>query len=249
MTTSSQYDTSMRVDIARNDLNIIDSSIARLKYNDSGKIVNTSIITSPMSGGVIEKENLQDRLSDVLYRSMNFTSKQVGVDELTGKKHHEDKVYLHIIKGVRARNQHHCAGNIIYHPDSEYMLKWIDLMFWQEHGVIYDNSLEGPVKIMRSSGELDESGSICKKEGIRWSSTVNDFVIRVSLDNGDKEKHVPLNDIHKYNPDMKLTITIPEKDVYKDSPEWILNTYDKWIIFLDKLKFGDSNIERRYVKI
>ena len=247
MTSPSQEDMSMRVDILRKDLNIVDSSIARLKCNDNGKIISSSIIPSPMSGGRIETVDLQERLSDVLYRSMNFTSKLIGVDELTGKKHNEDSIYLYIIKGMSSRNPHHCAGNIMYHPDSEYMLKWLDLMFWEQYGIIYDNSLEGPIKVMRSSGEIDESACINKDEGIRWSSSINDYVIRVSLDNGDKEKHVSLNNIHKYNPDMKLTINIPKRELYNDSPKWVLDTYDKWIKRVDRLRFGTSNVERKYV--
>ena len=71
MATTSQHDMSMRLDIPRKDLNIVDSSIARLKCNDKGEIINTSIITAPMSGGRIETTDLQER-PDVLYRSMNF---------------------------------------------------------------------------------------------------------------------------------------------------------------------------------
>ena len=154
MATTSQHDMSMRLDIPRKDLNIVDSSIARLKCNDKGEIINTSIITAPMSGGRIETTDLQERLIGCIVQKYEFYYKLIGVDELTGKKHKEDEVYLYVIKGISAKNPHHCAGNIMYHSDSEYMLKWIDLMFWEQYGIIYDNSLEGPVKVMRSSGEL-----------------------------------------------------------------------------------------------
>jgi len=237
---TSLRDTCLRVDIPRTDGNIVDSSIAKITYNTEGDIVKSSVITSPMVGVDITKENIKERLEDVLWRSMNFTSKLIGVDELTGMRHNENDMKLHIIKGIACRNTHHCAGNIVYHPESSYMLKWLDLLFWEEYGVIFNNSLEGQVSVPRSSGKIDKTGKINKSECIRWSSTCNDWVIRVSLDNGEKEKHVSLTDIHKYNPDMELNITLPSRKIYEDSPKWVLEIYDSWIKKMPT-KFGSVN--------
>ena len=73
-------------------------------------------------------------------------------------------------------------------------------------------------------------------------------MIRVSLENGMKEKCVVLSKILKYNPELELEIFLLEKSYFKGSPDWVLEIYDDWINGINKLKFGPKEIKITFVK-
>ena len=226
---------------------LVDSSVAIIKHDDNDNVIDSKIISSPLyCGEDINKDQIKSRLEELLYRSLNFSSKLIGVDELTGERHNEDSLKLYIIDGVGSINKHHCAGNIIYHPNNSHMLKWLDLIFWNEYIVFSHHNLFGKLNIERSNGKIDTEAFIPEKTStklesrsadcIRWSKQFNDFIIRVKVDNGDQQKHVTLTHIYKHNPNINLTISIYRREYYKGSPEWVFKLYDSWLTALNKIR-------------
>ena len=238
----------VRLDIESKENNIVESAISFIKYDDYGNIIKSSVVESPISRGKdIETEDIKTRLEELIYRCLNFTSKFVGVDELTGKHYETGDLKLHILRYVKCYNMHHCAGNILYHPSNEYMLKWADLLFWNEYDIIPKVSLAGKkVNIMRSSGNIDTGGKIGDTESILWSKINKTYIIRVGLENGELEKYVTLENIYKYNQDLELEITLPDIDFYSSSPQWVIDTYNEWLLGIDKLTFGENEVNRIY---
>jgi hypothetical protein len=237
----------VRLDIASKENNIVESSISVIKYDDYGNIIKSSVVEAPRSRGKdIETRDIKTRLEELLYRCLNFTSKFMGVDELTGKNYDTEDLKLHVLRYVKCYNNHHCAGNIIYHPNNEYMLKWADLLFWKEYDIIPKVSLANKnVNILRSSGNIDV-GKIGENESILWSKTNKTYVIRVGLQNGELEKFVTLENIYKYNPELELEIKLPDIDFYNNSPQWVIDTYNEWLLCIDKLRFGGNEVKRIY---
>jgi hypothetical protein len=237
-----------RLDMSNMNKTTIDSYISNIKYDLNGNIKKKSVVQSPLSKGIdIQNENLEERLFDVVFRSLNFTSKFGGVCELTGKKYEDKNLRIHTLEYVKAYNSYFLAGNIMYHPDNKHMLKWTDLIFWSEYNIIPKNNLEGiKLNVLRSSGEIDHECHIEKEDGFIWSKKYNEFMIRVKLDNHKNEKYVLLSKIHKYNPNLILKITLPHIDYYKDSPEWLYEIYNSWIEFVKNVKFGEGQLEINY---
>jgi hypothetical protein len=238
----------VRLDIASKENNVVESAISVIKYDDYGNIIKSSVVESPLSRGKdIETEDIKTRLEELIYRCLNFTSKFMGVDELTGKSYDANDLKLHILRYVSCYNMHHCAGNIIYHPQNEYMLKWIDLLFWKEYDIIPKVSLAGKkVNVMRSSGNIETNCKIDETESILWSKLNKTYIIRVSLENGERVKFVTLENIYKYNPDLELEIILPDIDFYNNSPQWVIDTYNEWLLGIDKLIFGENEVKRIY---
>ena len=239
-----------RFDLLSKNEYVIDSALSIIKYDDTGNIINSSVVNAPLSfSGDINNEDIKIRLYELLYRCLNFTSKFCGVDELTGEHFDDDKLNLYVLSYVHIYNKHHCAGNIMYHPKNEYILKWMDIMFLKEYDIIPLTNLSGKkINILRSSGDIDSDGYINKKDGLIWNKKNNDYMIRVSLENGMKEKCVILSKILKYNPELELEIFLLEKSYFKGSPDWVLETYDDWINGINKLKFGPKEIKITFVK-
>jgi len=238
----------VRLDIASKENNIVDSSLSVIKYDDYGNIIKSSVVESPISRGKdIETEDIKTRLEELVYRCLNFTSKFMGVDELSGTRYDADDLKLHILRYVKCYNTHHCAGNILYHPNNEYMLKWVDLLFWKEYDIIPKVSLANKnINVLRSSGNIDVDGKIGENESILWSKTNKTYVIRVGLQNGELEKFVTLENIYKYNPELELEIKLPDIDFYNNSPQWVIDTYNEWLLGIDKLRFGENEVKRIY---
>jgi hypothetical protein len=238
----------VRLDIASKENNIVDSSLSIIKYDDYGNIIKSSVVEAPISRGKdIETEDIKTRLEELVYRCLNFTSKFMDVDELTGKNYETNDLKLHVLRYVKCYNKHHCAGNILYHPNNEYMLKWADLLFWKEYDIIPKVSLDDKkINVMRSSGNIDTDGKIAENESILWSKNNKTYVIRVGLQNGELEKFVTLENIYKYNPELELEIKLPDIDFYNNSPQWVIDTYNEWLLCIDKLRFGGNEVKRIY---
>tara|TARA_B110000967_G_C18589381_1_gene413666 strand:- start:77 stop:673 length:597 start_codon:yes stop_codon:yes gene_type:complete len=181
-----------------------------------------------------------DHLLGVVENSLAFTSKKIGKCELTQTVSDPKDIKLHIIEGVSSINDHFCAGNVFYYEGYKYMLKWLNLLFWNMYSVITKHNLEGPITIKRSSGLLDTTAIIKKNQGIRWSKSLNSYVIKVYIDNFTQDKIIKIEDIYTHNSHKELCIHIPSKDFYKDSPEWVLDVYNKWIVSIDNFRFGPN---------
>ena len=99
---------------------------------------------------------------------------------------------------------------------------------------------------MRSSGNIETNCKIEETESILWSKTNKSYIIRVSLENGERVKFVTLENIYKYNPELELEITLPDIDFYSSSPQWVIDTYNEWLLGIDKLRFGETEVKRIY---
>ena len=239
----------VRIDFPSKNENVIDSTVSITNYDNNNNIISSKVINSPLGGEDIKQEDIKLRLYEVLYRSLHFTSKFCGTDELTGEKFEDDEIKMYILKYVNIYNNHHCAGNIMYHPKNGYMLKWLDLMFLNQYGIIPKcNLINKKIKMIRSSGLIDEDCNIGEVDGLLWSNKHNDYIIRIRLDNGINEKYVTLGKIFKYNPELELEIRLPEKSFYKDCPEWVNKLYDDWILSMERLKFGNKEIKILFEK-
>ena len=214
-------DFSMRIDIPDKDKHIVNSSVA-VVHSDS-----TIIVDSPMSSAAPEFNSHKERLSNLLYRCIHYTSKYMGIDEITGMVHSEDNLYLYRLRGTNAITDHHCGGNIQYHPSSKDMLLWLEIMLWNRYNIIPShNLLNETIKIKRKSGDIEDAN--IRNSPIRLSSTKNKYIIRVFLGNGDLVKHITLEDVYNLNPELDLFITIPNIDNL-GFPDWIIEEYTQWI--------------------
>lgn len=220
----------VRMDLEGPHPHVIDSVISFINYDENGQIKRSSVVEAPLGRGKDIKTNeLEDRLEQLVYRSFNFTSKFCGVDELTGKHYPEEQLRIYKIKCSSTQNNHHCAGDILYHPDNKYMLKWLDLIFWHKYKILPNSNLNNiKLKILRTSGDI-EDGQIGENEALIWMNKRNEYAIRVTLEGGLKEKFVTLSKILHYNPDIKPIVTLPNRDVYSECPLWLLKKYDEWI--------------------
>lgn len=164
----------LRLDVVNKETNLIESSIGMIK---NGK---KTIIDCPLNGKDIITETIQERLESVLYRCLNFTSKFIGVDELTGDKYPENEknIYLYKLRGSNAISEHFCSGSVQYHKKNTHMLLWLEIMLWDDYRIIFEHNLKNKsVKIKRSNGDINDA---CIRNGcIRWSKTTNKFIIKV----------------------------------------------------------------------
>ena len=239
-----------RLDFLSKNQHVVDSAVSVVKHDEFGNIINSSLIGAPLGNFKdINNSDIKVRLYELLYRCLNFTSKYCGVDELTGEHFDDDKLRLYVLSYVHIYNTHHCAGNIMYHPKNNHMLKWMDIMFWEEEDIIPVCNLSGKkLNILRTSGEIDSDGYIKEDEGLIWNKKHNDYMIKVSLEKGLKEKYVILSKILKYNPELELEIFLLEKSYFSECPEWVLEVYDNWVNGINKLKFGSKEIKISFVK-
>ena len=238
----------VRLDLNNSNKPIVDSYISNITYDLNGNIEKKSVVQAPLSNGIdIQSDNLKERLFDLVYRCLNFTSKFCGVCELTGEKYDDETLYMHNLAYVKTYNSYFLAGNIMYHPNNKYMLKWVDLIFWSEYNIIPKNNLEGiKLNVLRSNGEIDPECFIGEGEGFIWSKKHKQFMARAKLDNGRNEKYVLLSKIYRYNPNLTLKITLPHIDYYKNSPIWIFDLYHSWIEFIKNVNFGEGQLEINY---
>ena len=236
----------IRLDVPDSNKKIVRSCVG-VKQGDKQFIVD-----SPMNGNAFQEyETDKERLECLLVRIMNYTSKLISVDELTGNVYHgidddEPELYIYRLRGTDAINRHHCAGSVNYHRSSEHMLYWLELMMWNKHKIIpcdFHSLKDIYVKIERSNGNM-ENGYI-KDSPIRWSNTRKEFSILVLL-NGELEKAVTFSSLIKLNPELKLLVTIPSIEG-KDLPEWVVGEYKSWIEKItNELKWNENKLKIEY---
>ena len=236
----------VRMDLEGNHPHVVDSVISVIDYDEGGNIKRQSVIESPLGRAKdIETTNLKERLEELLYRCFNFTSKFCGVDEFTGERYPEEDLRLYTIRGAKTYNSHFCAGDILYHPNNKYLKKWIELMFWEKYNVIPSSNLSGKeIKVLRTSGNI-EDGKIGEYEGLIYIKKMDQYGVKVYVEDGLKEKYVPLSKILDYNPELNITINIPHREIYDECPSWLLETYDNWINKISEYPFT-INYEMEY---
>ena len=92
----------VRLDIASKENNIVESSLSVIKYDDYGNIIKSSVVEAPISRGKdIETEDIKTRLEELVYRCLNFTSKFMGVDELSGTRYDTKDLKQHVLRYVK----------------------------------------------------------------------------------------------------------------------------------------------------
>ena len=224
---------SVRVDIPDKETNLVNSFYG-VKHNDKNIIVGSCInsITNGNDGN--EFDSVQERLEHVLYRCLNFSSKFVGVDELTGVKYNADDIYSdeypiysYRLRGADGYSQNFFSGSVNYDIKNKYMLFYLEVMLWNQYNIIpseFHNFNDKTIKIRRSSGNIEEA--YIKDSPIRLSRTLDRLVIRVLLENNELTKHVLISDIIELNPDLYLEIVIPNIDEL--APEWVKLEYESW---------------------
>ena len=228
-----------RLDIPNKETHLVNSAIA---VNNGTK---NMIIDSPLNGRDIETDDIKERLEELLYRCMNYTSKFVNICELTGKQY-KDNLYLYILRGTNAISEHHCAGSIQFHESNEHMLFWLELLFWESYSIIHNHSLiDKTINIRRSSGTIQDG--FVKKKPFRWSNTWDSFIINIGFMDGDdqKFKSFKMIDILELNPDITLDLIVPDIKNY-ELPDWVKFVYDTWIQFI---KQNIPNSDRINLKI
>jgi len=236
----------IRLDVPDTNQKIIRSCVG-IKQGDKQFIVD-----SPINGNAFpEYETDQERLESLLVQIMNYTSKLISVDELTGKAYYEtdekpSQLYMYRLRGTDAINRHHCAGSVNYHEDSKHMLLWLELMMWNQHKIIpseYHNLKDINVTIERSNGDIEEG--YIKDSPIRWSNTSQEFSIAVLLE-GDLEKSIIFSKLIELNPELELLVSIPSIEG-KDLPEWVIGEYKSWIEKINNyLKWDDNMLKIEY---
>lgn len=222
---------SVRADIPDKEHNLVNSFYG-VKHNDKNIIVGSCInsITNGNDGN--EFDSVQERLEHVLYRCLNFSSKYVGMDELSGEKYIEDDdgdypIYSYRLRGVDAYSQTFFSGSVSYHLKNTHMLFYLELMLWNQHNIIpseFHNLNDKTIKIQRSSGNIEKA--YINDSSIRLSRTLDKLVIRVLMENNELTKHVLISDIIELNPELYISIVIPNIDEL--APDWVKLEYESW---------------------
>ena len=213
----------LKVDIVNKDKNIVNSFYG-LKH-DNRNIVVQSNMNHITGANKPEFDNVQDRLEYLLYRCLNYSSKFVTEDELTGNKYPEDSILLYRLRGSDCYSQYFYSGTVQYTEDSKPLLIYLEIMLWNRYNIIpseFHNLKNKKIKIRRSNGNIEEAELI--ESSIRLSKTKDRFVIRIFMDN-DLTKHILISEIIELNPGINLQIMIPNVEGY---PDWIQNEYNNW---------------------
>jgi len=217
----------IRVDKPNYEKNIVDSSLG-VKHNDKEFIVDCPLSTNQLP----EFDSIEDRFIHLLYKSFNYTSKYINVDELTGENYNDNELYMKYLRGRDAMNTHMCAGCIMFHEKNEHMFLWLEILFWDINNIIpaeFHNLKNIDINIERSNGDI-EIGKI-NDSSFRVSKSTNEYVIHVQVldENGlyDKYKHVTLSKINQLNPDLSFIISLPKIET-SELPDWVLSHYTNW---------------------
>jgi len=202
-------------------------------YSD-GKIVSTCF--PPKYDNSISSE---EAIREAVYRCMRYTSKLIGKCELSNKLYNEDKIYSYRIPGSYALNNHNLSGNILYHPDNEFLKKDAEMLFECEYKIIMKHSLQNSkINIFRSNGKI-EKATITSDCPLHITDN-NDLCVHVEfMNNGDlSNKWIPLSrrfsksiqkevpGLLELNPNLNNNCVII--DIVNNHPEWLNIEREKW---------------------
>lgn len=199
-------------------------------------------ISYPPTMKTEEDVHFSEHIKDAVYRCMNFTSKRCSYCELSGKYYDDDSLILYQVPGAKNINNHHCAGNIIYHKDSEEYLKYADMYFeWQENAIQKHSWCGETIKYQRSNGDIMES-TIFPNSPIRFGENKLLVYVEFINDNLIYNKWVPflsytsrrvgeVKGVLELNPHLKdkeLILSI------SNHPEWMNEERIEWKSLMEK---------------
>ena len=183
-----------------------------------------------------------EHIQDAVYRCMNFTSKRCSYCELSGKYYDDELLILYQVPGAKHINNHHCAGNIIYHKDSEEYLKYVDMYFeWQKNVIQKHSWCDEPIKFQRSSGAIMES-TIFPNSPLRFVEYKVMVYVEFINDSVPYNKWVPLlnytssrsgeiKGILELNPHLKDKELVLSINVH---PEWMNEEREEWKSLMER---------------
>ena len=198
---------------------IIGSNTAKtlLGYVDDGVNLNTI-------------ENIENQLNDVIF-SCQFSSKRMGMDELTGEFYDSDDEDEESGDYVVARKIDGAGlffrfpgGYVHYHPKNDILFDCLNIEFMESKTCIPMNhtniDTSKKYKVKRKSGDIQDC-TIVNNSALRMSKTLEKVVIQLEFSDkygGFLEKAVPLkeflelNNIHDFKINRK-TIDLSEHTI------------------------------------
>jgi hypothetical protein len=185
-------------------------------------------------------------IKEAVFRSMNFTSKFANMCEIS--KELSQDVYLHTIKGAQNIRNHHCAGEILYNKDYEYLLADINIYFEIQEKYFQNHSFDN-MKLMfeRSNGDIIE-GTVLEDSGILYIPSRDELALYITFTINDEKlfKWIPLNDTFSKSLNKKTTgllslnkeLNNKELIIYVNkTPEWLKTERDTFLEMMEnKLK-------------
>ena len=202
----------------------------------------------------IELDELEEnRIKNAVFHCINFTSKYMGVCELSGEKldinDDVDKIQNSVNRMITKQlSGSECfvnfpGGMIQYLEKNQYMMDMANTFFETEYNIItkfeFNNKEFDMVSeynkykkyinlnILRSSGVIDDNAILYRNTPLRYSKSNNKLGVMVCvkmLNNDLGEKFVFLDNLNKYNPEL-----FPIKlSLSLDVPSWLEVDRIKW---------------------
>ena len=195
---------------------------------------------------VEEDISIEDRLRDLLFRCMHFSSKLMGVCELSGEPYKEDNsnIICSIIKGSNGIVDYP-YGSINYNKKYSDRMDILNQLFETKYNVIgsyrlnnVDNFLieeediENVIKltIKRSNGDMDDNSRLDLTQPLKYlisksRGKIVGLAVKVLMsDNEWGEKFVSLQDIKLYNPSLFPIVLFISDNI----PEWMDSERLEW---------------------
>jgi hypothetical protein len=202
----------------------------------------------------IELDELEEqRIKNAVFHCINFTSKYMGVCELSGEKLDiNDDSDLIENSGNRLINKQLAGsdsfvnfpgGMIQYLEKNQYMMDMANKFFETEYSIIANFEFNNKefdmvpeynkykkyinLNVLRSSGVIDDNAILYRTMPLRYSNTNKKMgvTVCVTLGNNDfGEKFIFLDKLKKYNPEL-----FPMKlSLSLDVPSWLKDDRTKW---------------------
>ena len=206
-----------------------------------GKITGTGTFPPTRANDTIE--SVESRIRNAVIHGTYFSSKLVGVCELSGEKYHEYDEGL-ICKRFRGSIGivDDPYGCLVYHSKYEDLMELSNIYFETHNNLLTSTSLSQPpnntgylsrlkINVMRSSGILDEDVYIQYSMPLRYllakPNRPENLGISVNLMLSDGQpgtKYVLISQIKKHNPELFPIDII----IYQNIPEWLQEERKKW---------------------
>ncbi len=206
-----------------------------------------------------KNQDLGEHIKDAVFRSMNFTSKMINYDELSGKyvDEYEDDNNLRLItlQGATQVLQHHCSGRIQCDITNTENIRFANMYFEVQETCIQNNSLQGKnIKIERSNGNIID-GIISSDSIIKYSERFNSFMVHSEFKIGNDVfyKFIPFKNYERngkiYKGLLELNPQLLDEDLIVtilESPDWMIEERNEWYESI-KSHFKEYNFNVIYV--
>ena len=211
------------------------------------KVDNDGTCTTIAFPPIVEDKTIEESIRSAVFRSMNFTHKVCNTCELTNKIYDGDQLKMSRLKSAEYIKSHHCAGNIIYHPENAKHLDVANMYFECQQKMIQSHSLQGKTVLFeRTNGEI-QKGTIVEDCCLLYMKLYDDFGLHITfmVDDEPKYKWITIND--RFSNSMNKTVKglyLLNQDIFNDEiklvikecPEWLATEREFWIKFIqDKL--------------